>query len=729
MNKSNYESVDPAGLVNDLHTEAPDTPVTLRVSGTPGSSDLRTVKCYRCYSYKVEAICHHCGRFVCDRCCIKTSGWFFADNVFAHLRPSVHNRLRQGAHCRDCFHEDVQISPILTLVISVLALIFISTIWSRFDWLQRGLLAGGAIIVIGLLRWFTDRLFPVRVKYPHRLLPLFAKPKIQVQEHIEANFNVDGKEYLSPDPLVRGNILVTLSVSPDDLERYESTPSPNHPLKFHAGFIALERLKNVGFVRQAGLRHNTNLLLLAKDVERDVFGSHCLQSKVFYLVELYRIQAEALQVGPPQDKGFPLLIKPRRTHGGYRLEITFEVAAELKLEFAKSGAGKKTEAEKGLKGKPVLNSLVLDIPAECIVERTDGHLHFYQEKRVIRWHKNALDVTPPFSVFVEFQQVIKNGLEFTGEYSVTIEDWTVSQLHVAQDTGAQGKYMVRPANGLRISTSDANNGLQWLAPTVEHSTKIEGKLYINTSHLLSQQVQTVSSLVEEEEPQVEAAGKEELHVAPTHHVINAIVEELTTREVFIKQVTETLGYVKEIDIGSNRARYWEIRGRSYLKGTVQPVTLHLVILGESSQSSRPNCKGTLTFELSLRSYIEMGDQETPDKLKEEYENFKNAIKIAAYRGRQIDYQGRRILAWQQEEHFEREAQHTSCVDQVAVILTDRCKPKEGYIFCVLDGRVDIDHDLQDRLIVQKRQQLPVIQVPGCEWVDKWQLLGQIERRH
>jgi hypothetical protein len=46
---------------------------------------------------------------------------------------------------------------------------------------------------------------------------------------------------------------------------------------------------------------------------------------------------------------------------------------------------------------------------------------------------------------------------------------------------------------------------------------------------------------------------------------------------------------------------------------------------------------------------------------------KTLLKLPRIEERQIEYQGQRILAWQQEKHFEREAEHTSPVDQVTVI--------------------------------------------------------------
>jgi hypothetical protein len=651
--------------------------------------------------------------------------------LFARLKPSLGNRLKRGIHCRDCFHWEIRLGPILALLVLILIL-FLLIAWLKLNGFQRITLISIGVVV-GLVTGFIDRVRLYSTSYPIGF-PLFSKIKVEVQERIKADFNIDGRPYLSPDLEAEGVILITLTVSPNDRDRQESISPLKFPSKFHAGFVALETLKNIDFIKSRGLRHRKNLLMLIVDPEREVFERRCRQSGNFYLSEPYRIKPDALQIGPPDDKQFPLFIKPRRTGGGYCLEIMFEIPVDLKLKFAKSevkkktrkGIKSKTDEEKGLEGKPILNSLVLHIPTGCDVDITDGH--FDQQKRVIKWYKSAIDVKPVFSVFVQFQQLIPNDIKFKGEYSLVIKNWTISQLHIAQDVGAQNKHFVRPTNGLRISASnnDDDEELKWLVPIVEHSTKIEGKICIDTSRLMSQQVQAVSDLLEKENGRTEIIGEEKLPVAPTHHVINALVKALTEEKVFIKEVIETPGHVTDTSEGSNRAGYWTIRGKYYLRDALRPADLHLVISGDGTQNSRPNSKGKLALELSLRSYIEMGDQKTPEQLKYVYEKFRGLTKIATYRGRQIDYQGRRIIAWKLEEQIECRIQKAHSINKVAVILVGENKSIEGYVFIPSNNKCKHSLELPEHLEIRPIEGFPMIRIPGVEWVDKWELLRELE---
>jgi len=330
------------------YLETADKPDLLTLTDKIEAGDLHTVKCYRCFSYEVEAICHHCGRFLCSRCMRKTSGWFFADNAFVHIHPSVDSRLRHGAHCEDCFHRDLQAGPVVILVSSLLALFLYWMTWPQLNWSQRGLFVSSVIVTIGVVTWLAFRFLPFWVSYPRGFPPLFSRTKIKIQERVRANFNVTGGGYLSPEPTAEGVIEVKLTVGPNDKARYESAPPPKQAVGLHAGFIALETLKNIEFAKINGSQRHHNLLYLTKVVTPDEFERLCHRSGDLYLVKPYRIRTEALQVGPPYDKEFPLFIKPRRANGGYRLEIIFEAPKKkLILKYAKDGSEKEGEDEKG----------------------------------------------------------------------------------------------------------------------------------------------------------------------------------------------------------------------------------------------------------------------------------------------------------------------------------------------------------------------------------------------
>lgn len=723
--------------------ETADKPDLLAFTDKIEAGELRTVKCYHCFSYQVEAVCHHCGRFLCSRCLKKTSGWLFADNVFAHIHPSVDSRLSHGAHCKDCFHLDLQAGPVVILVSSLLALLVLWITWPHLDVVQRELFSSSMVLTIAIITLLAFRFHPFWVSYPYGFPPLFSRTKIKIQEQVRANFQVNGGNYLSSEPTAEGVIEVKLTVGPNDKARYENAPPPKCTVGLHAGFIALETVKNVEFERFNSSQLRNNLLYLIKTVNPDEFERLCNRSGDLYLVKPYRIRTEALQVGPPHNKEFPLLIKPRRANGGYRLEVIFEaLKKKLILKYAKDGSEKEGEQDKGLDGKPILETFSLKIPLGCEVERTNGY-HDKQE-RMVRWYRQRLDMTPPYAAWIEFRHILKNEIEFVGEYVVAVDDWTISQLHVApENTSAKNKFIIRPANGLRLLPSkkdkeDKKKGWilfiksqtkkdkkNWLEPIVEHQTKIKGKLCFNTSYLFSQQVQMASGTALNKN-QAEVKGKEELLIAPTHHVINVVVEALTRENIFIQNMLETLGDIKETGTSSYRTKCWEISGKYFIEGTLQPVRFHLIILGEGAQSYRPNSEGVSTFEFSLRSYVEMTDLiQSPDWLKEEYGRLRNIIKIAAYQSRYINYKGRRILAWQREKQFECDLRRLYPLDRnskLSIILTGDNHPKKMCIFISPPTEAKRLTQLPKDLIFP-RPHLPSI---GDGWIDKWELLKEAE---
>lgn len=699
--------------------DRPAKPVHLTETATTGASELRTVKCYRCHHYDVVAVCHHCGRFVCRRCRRVSPGRFWGDRVFSRFKPALGDKLSQAAHCPACFHLDWPWGVILSVGAGGGGLVLL-TAWDTLDSGRRlGLLA--AIITLGLLSWLVER-WRGRPDYPLGL-PLFTKVKVEIEECIQADMAVNDGPYLTSPPAGQGFIQTTVDLTPNDLARVEQMSAAISPITFYSGFVGLENLKNIQFVRRSGLRCQPNLLRLAKTMAYDEFARLCCTSTPTTLIERYDIQPEALQVGPPHNRDFPLLIKPRRRDSGYRLEILFEIPVDFKLKFAKTTL-KKARSEPGLEGKPILDSLNLVIPIGCEVETSDGH--YDQEKRIVRWYKNDLGVKPAFRVSVRFREMIPNDIIFEGDYSVTINNWTVSQLHVAPDAMVPGREMVRPANGLRLAPSQEDDkDLDWLMPTVEHRTKIQGALSISAAHLLSQHVETMSE-ISAAESITEVKGQESLPVAPSDHVINAIVEALTGEEVFVKQITENPGYVIDTATGSVRARYWRIWAKYYLEGTLRPINVRLIISGQGPQGQRLNSEGTLTFELSLRSYREQDDQNIACLLQSLYQKYQSLIKVAAHQGRQIEYQGQRVFAWQLEQQMEQELDQFRAMKNTAVILTGGQRPIQGYVFWPADNRNGHTPELPKSLQLRLCQQLPRLETPGVVWVDKWALLKQIE---
>ena len=695
-------------------------------------SDLRTVKCYLCYSERVEFVCHQCGRLLCRKCQRQVRSWFFIDKAFAHQKPLLTKKLRHTTHCQDCFHKDINPRAISILLVYFALLI----VWLPMGWVLSMAFIVGAVVV-EIINWIAPR----GLEYLFGI-PLFCKMAVELQETIDADFNITGSKYLSYEDIGKGTLKTRLSLKPGDRERLENILSnnalENTPITLHSGFIVLERLGNIRKLQ----RHKANLIALSFQMMKDEFTSLCNNSKEFALeYDPYEIRMQpALQLDPPYNKEFPVHIKAQLVKGGRRLEIKVDITHKLQLAYPKS-----EDDEKGgekLQGKPVLDHLELLIPTDWKIEDTDGQ--FDKTDWQIVWRKKQLNSNTPLSLFIEFQSKKDDSIEdeandfgvtdddssedepelLEGNYQITIDDWTISQLHVARDVAAKGRFLVRPPNGLRLTTDD---DLSWMIPIVKHKTIIRGNLSLDPLLLSSQEVRAISDDLEEEEVQT-VISQERLLVAPDYRVVNEVVEILTKRKVFIRHISETPGYMKEAIAGGSQTRYWEIRGR-YYTNSLQPVALHLVIFGEEPRNNQPNCQGTLSFALSLRSYAEKNKdkQNTYEFLKEQHTDFKKLIRVAAYRGRQIDYDGRRTFAWLEEQQVESDFQEKySSIQKVAAVVTATNNIKQCNIFFVSNGE---DRPEQDSTFqgwsVHPESRLPEISTLEQDWIDKWELLTKL----
>jgi hypothetical protein len=721
--------------------------------GKLSASELRGVKCYRCYSAHVDAVCHHCGRFVCHECGLIPRSWLLVDPVFAYLAPLPSAKLRKAVHCRDCAHASLNMGGLWLLTSVLVALIALI-----------GLLVDAALafseafilvaILLALSKPLVTQVLSRNAAFLHGF-PLFCKTTVSLEETIKADFHIDtDPPYLSYSGPVEGTLRAKFRLTPADQERYQRAfPDvlgryKNRQVRFHAGFVVLDTLNNVR--KLARFKHS--VVRLTANLTPGELADYCGSSRELELNDRpYEIQLEqVLGIDRFFRKHFPLLVSARLLKGGYCLQIILTTWRELKLDFPKSsGTAEEEDEVPSLKGKAVLDRMELTIPPAWKVIRTDGQPNEAEWKVI--WRKRKLDLSAPNIFFIEFQlhdldlteeggehpyPAYASALELehrlvTGSYEVSIEDWTVSGLHVARDTRGQAKQIVRLANGQRWTKKEDKSG--WMSPVVKHKTIFTGKLTVDPAALSCQQVQTVSDTLDEAESQPQITDQERLLVAPTAHIVNAIVNALADGDVFIQDLVETPGYMKETRTGGHQMRYWEIRGRYYCKDSLQPVSLHLVISGEEPRHDYANACGNLVLQLNLRSYSEANanGRNTYAMLKKEHARFTDSIKKAAYRRRQVDYLGQRIDGWRQEEQVEGSLRmRFPSITEVAAVLIPNGSSSSGHVFFVANGNYSAakQYLLEINWMVHERNDLPRGTALNADGVDKWQLLRELEER-
>jgi len=599
-------------------------------------SDKTTIKCYKCYSEQVHAICHHCGRLLCKKCQFNPLGSLHTDNVFARMRP-LPNILKQSAHCQDCFHYKDTITRLIvpsTLVIVAILILLLpitqlawqqtarwTALVSLAPWGARALI----LLLLARLTWGLYPHLPFPVKYPLGI-PIFPRCTIELDEHVKADFNITPNGYLPQHMPCGGQLTAKLGLVPEDEKRYRSAkPRPRDgKVTLHAGFVALDRQKNVKFLKKMKQRLEDGLTCsITKEITPDDFTRLCRERQPLKWTGYYCINPGALRLGPKYDKEFPLFIKPRLLPGGRRLELVLELHQKIAR-------------------KATLDHLTLDTPRDYKVEDTDGQ--FDPSEWQVNWRKKKVATDTPLVLYIEFQKPLSTKpWQFQGEYKLTIEDYTLSGLRVGRAPDEKGRstevsgYMI--ASGKQVRAEE----MPWMDLTVKHKTTIEGDVSFKTSTFLAYSIHT-----EPKKPE----RSENYQVSPNHKIIDAIIKTLTDSKkhepVYIQQVIETLGCVTGAGNTSNQARCWEIKGRWYIPFTNpmssarhhntpisinRPVDIHLVILGEEPQDDGPgSSNGALRFELVLRSVVGKGDQEMLD-LQDRYKELRKIIEGAINGGK------------------------------------------------------------------------------------------------
>lgn len=263
---------------------------------------------------------------------------------------------------------------------------------------------------------------------------------------------------------------------------------------------------------------------------------------------------------------------------------------QLKLTHAKCPG---EENAKEIEAKLILDELELmvNIPDGWLIKVADGQYDHTSKK--VGWYQKELRVGSPLSLVIYFQRAInyKNGTnvhippnrnapssymvsiasasgrkKLTGTYKVSIDNWTVSQLHVAQECEPGSGDFVCPPNGICNSLEEAE--LKWMMLAVKYKTIIGGNLSIDLDRLLQPTRNALSELDgalnhSGSSNSVSVVRQDPLSIAPSGDIVNFVIEYLEKKEVFIEEVIEAPISIVETEDGGEQKRSWEISGRYY----------------------------------------------------------------------------------------------------------------------------------------------------------------------
>jgi hypothetical protein len=197
-------------------------------------TDNTTMKCSQCFSHQVKRVCHHCGKYLCEKCEPKPIVWLrrlrlykylFKDHEFFELHE-FKREFRLGAHCQEHVHY---IETIYHLLIWMM--IGIGVVGAVVSWLlglERSVLIGfGGLAAVALTvllptRGRIYRFLFANQPYIHLFFP--TKYKVDITESVIANFRVDEtmENYLDVGSTldgISGKLLVSLSPLPGNYKQ------------------------------------------------------------------------------------------------------------------------------------------------------------------------------------------------------------------------------------------------------------------------------------------------------------------------------------------------------------------------------------------------------------------------------------------------------------------------------------------------------------------------------
>ncbi|MBV7337789.1 hypothetical protein KFU94_58080 [Chloroflexi bacterium TSY] len=269
------------------------------------------------------------------------------------------------------------------------------------------------------------------------------------------------------------------------------------------------------------------------------------------------------------------------------------------------------EKAKELEGKLTLDELELTItiPEGWLIKVVDGQ--YDTNSRKVSWHQKELHVGSPVSLIIHFHRATTYGngtnghkplnrdamtsymtsilfanghKKLEGTYKVSIENWTVSQLHVAQKCEPGSGDFICPPNGVCNSLEEAD--LKWMASAVKYKTIIGGNLDIDLDSLLQPTRSALSELdgvssYSGSKDSVSVVRQEPLSIAPSDDIVNLVIEYLEKQNVFIEEVIEAPVSIVETEDGGEQKRSWEISGRYYPNQSQQAESLQQIYRGGS----------------------------------------------------------------------------------------------------------------------------------------------------
>ena len=551
------------------------------------------VRCYKCGSSQVSALCHHCWRPGCAKHVRPSPSW--AERVSGHEAggPGLENV--RACHCGDCTHLRVRTAGSarrwLAVGVAGAGLIAIGLIYA---WLNAiaglAFLAVGGVSVTGA--WLRLRRTDVRARrsMPVPLHPKVADVELIEQLHGEITLGPEDEEYHTDLKSVGGSIGMVLTFGGPDQERVrrrrKRSRAQDTTVRYCAGRLVLQG--------KFGIREGEQIDGPIVPLEGDV-NDHLVfrvpdppSSSLWKFARSYELRAE------PDISSGPVWITPSivpdSDHHGLELDIQWvefgpdkekplrlEVIELLRLEFPVSWG------EIDSWGVPP------DVSARprAVLGQSDGR-RWIELRRLSPAKPGEEDrerKTRPVTVSIRFRGRVTAEEEISGRLTATMQG-TLS--------GVTGVRLYNALGAYRRNSRAASV-----------KTRVDVNFRLSLANIRYQAMRVLPDRAAEDSNRDSYADK--FAVIPDDETVIALTNAMSEEGYYVKRVIENpprsgkhAGLVQ---------RYWDITGRRY-EG-VYPIDFHIILTGEEQHSGgiRPE-SGTTRVRIVVKGAYTDGEMDT-----------------------------------------------------------------------------------------------------------------------
>jgi hypothetical protein len=542
------------------------------------------VRCYKCGSSQVSALCHHCRRPGCAKHVLPLPRW--TERLFGTEGggPGLENV--RACHCGDCAHIRVGTAGTTSRPLAIgvagtgLAMIGLITVWLSLIAGLILLLAGGISATWACLR-IRHGAVQVRRGMPVPLHPKVADVQLTEQLRGEINLGTDRNDYQTDLEPVEGKVSMTLTFGRPDRDRVrrrrKHLHTPDAEVRYCAGLLVLQGPSGIKVDEQVG---GPVLPLDGNTRDYPVFRAEdAPSSSRWNFARQYQLRTK------PKIKSGPVWITPSIVPESDRH------ALELDIQWVEFGPDEKKPLS-----LDVIELLRLEFPVDW------GEIHSWGIPQGLSALTRAVSgLTPEGRRSLELKRLrpgkqAEEGQEFRAT-RLTLSIRFAGQVNREDEISGRLKATMRGTlsgiTGVQLFNSlGAGRGY---AGTASITTRLDTNFRLSLASIRYQDIRVVPDRAAEDSDRDSYAS--EFAVVPGDETVIALTNAISEEGYYVKHVIENPPRSgKRADLVQ---RYWDIAGRRY-EG-VYPIDFHIILTGEEVHSGdiRPE-RGTTKVRIVVK---------------------------------------------------------------------------------------------------------------------------------